>query len=77
VHEISSGPLREAAIVQLEVVRQLLAGYAAQAGVADRENFSYQMQTLMMGAMVSALRGDLDAAQRAREVAASWIGLAQ
>ncbi len=77
LHEISSGPVRDAAIAELEGVRQMLEAYAAQAGVSDPEAFSYQMQTLMMGAMVSALRGDRDAAQRARTVAACWLSVAQ
>jgi hypothetical protein len=46
----------------------MLADHAAQARVDDAESFSHQMQILMMGSMVSALRGDLDAAQRARRL---------
>ena len=57
----------------IPVVRRMLADHAAQAGVGDPEAFAYQMQILMMGAMLSALRGDLEAAKRAREIAAAWL----
>ena len=73
LHEVSSGPIHDAAVHELEEVRRMLADHAAQAGVDDAETFSYQIQILMMGSMVSALRGDLDAAQRAREIAAAWL----
>jgi len=73
LHEVPEGPVREEATRQMELVRRMLADHAAQAGVGDPEAFAYQMQILMMGAMVSALRGDLDAAKRAREIAAAWL----
>jgi AcrR family transcriptional regulator len=73
VHEIPAGPLYEAAVRQMELVREMLAEHAAETGVAEPESFAYQMQILMMGAMVSALRGDLDAARRAREIAVVWL----
>jgi AcrR family transcriptional regulator len=73
LHEIPDGPLHEQATCQLEIVRRMLADHAAQAGVGDPEAFAYQIQVLMMGAMVSALRGDLEAAKRAREIAAAWL----
>lgn len=67
--EFPGGLVHDAAVRQLDLVRAMLAEDAAEAGVARPEEFSYQIQILMMGSMVSALRGDLDAAQRAREVA--------
>lgn len=73
LHEIPDGPLHEQATRELELVRGMLADHAAQAGVGDPEAFAHQMQILMMGAMASALRGDLDAAKRAREIAAAWL----
>ena len=72
-HEIPDGPVHDQAVRQLEIVRRMLADHAAQAGVGDAEAFAYQMQILMMGAMASALRGDLEAAGRAREIAAGWL----
>jgi len=77
LHEVPSGPIHDAAVRELEEVRKMLADHAAQARVDDAESFSYQMQILMMGSMVSALRGDLDAAQRARHIAAAWLAQAK
>jgi AcrR family transcriptional regulator len=53
---------------QLEVVREVLREPAEQAGLRDPEAIAYQLQTLMLGAIVSATRGDLLAARRAREL---------
>jgi AcrR family transcriptional regulator len=65
-------PHREAAR-QLEVIRTLLEGHARSAGIAKPEEFSHQLQILMMGAIVSASRGDLDAARRARGIAEALL----
>jgi AcrR family transcriptional regulator len=62
-------PVHQEAAHQLEVIRELLQDHAQQAGVRDPEAVGYQMQILMIGAIVAATRGDLDAARRAREVA--------
>lgn len=62
-------PLHEAAVQHLAIIEDLLEGYAEQAGMADTEEVALQLQTLMMGSIVSAGRGDLDAARRARRVA--------
>jgi AcrR family transcriptional regulator len=62
-------PVHQEAAHQLEVIREMLQDHAQQAGVDDPEAVAYQMQILMLGAIVSATRGDLDAAQRARELA--------
>ncbi len=73
LHEFDDGPVHEATVRQMDLVRALLAEYAVQAGVARPEEFSHQIQSLTLGSMVSALRGDLDAAQRARMVAALML----
>ena len=73
LHEVPDGPVHEATIRQIDLVRAMLAEYAAEAGVARPEEFSYQIQILMLGSMVSALRGDLDAARRAGKVAALML----
>jgi AcrR family transcriptional regulator len=65
----SNDSIRQSAVAQLEAVRKMIEGQAEQAGAPDPENTSYQLQGLMMGAIVSATRGDLDAARRARAVA--------
>lgn len=69
LHEVPSGPVREETIRQLGLVRKLLETHAGEAGVEHPEEFSFKMQALMIGAMVLALRGDLEAARRGREVA--------
>jgi hypothetical protein len=51
------------------VIRDILRDHAQQAGVGSPEEIAYQLQILMMGAIVSASRGDRRAAGRARELA--------
>jgi len=63
------GPIYESAATHLATIRELIAGWAVRAGAADAETTAYQLQTLMMGAIVSAARGDRDAAGRSRELA--------
>src|SRR5437764_8638800 len=58
-------PIHRKAIHHLEVLRSMLEEYAAQAGVKSPVEVSYQLQLLMMGAIVSASRGDGQAATRA------------
>jgi AcrR family transcriptional regulator len=65
----SADPVHRAAVRQLEEVRLLIRRVAEVAGTGDAELLSYQMQMLLMGAIVSATRQDHDAARRAREVA--------
>ena len=62
-------PVHQQAARQLELVRKILQDLAQQAGLGDPEQVSRQIHILMMGSIVAAARGDLDAAQRAREVA--------
>jgi AcrR family transcriptional regulator len=65
----NADPVHQEAVHQLEVIRQIVQDQAEQAGARDPEALAYQMQILMMGAIVSAARGDLAAGQRARELA--------
>lgn len=58
---------------QLDLIRVMLEEHARQAGAHDPESTGYQVQILMMGAIVSATRGDKNAARRARAVAALLI----
>jgi AcrR family transcriptional regulator len=62
----SNDPIHREAARHLGVVREILERYAEQAGARNPEEMSYQMQILMMGAIVSARRGDLEAGRRAR-----------
>jgi AcrR family transcriptional regulator len=68
VHD-TTDPIEEASVRHLDVIRAMLEHHAEQAGIASPEKVAYQLQLLMMGAIVSARRGDLDAASRARELA--------
>jgi AcrR family transcriptional regulator len=65
----SADPIHQAAVRQLEVIRKKIEAHAEQAGAQEPENTAYQLQGLLMGAIVSATRGDLAAARRARAVA--------
>jgi AcrR family transcriptional regulator len=62
-------PVHRTAVHQLAVITEIVQDLARRAGLADPVNAGYQIQILMMGAIVSATRGDLDAARRARELA--------
>jgi AcrR family transcriptional regulator len=65
--------VHKSTVKRLAVVRELLEVYAAQAAASDPEGASYELQILLMGAIVSAGRGDLDAARRARGLVASLL----
>lgn len=75
--EIPSGPLHQAAAARLEEVRAFVVTCAEQAGARDPEMLSHQIQILMMGAIVSALRGDREAGRRAQEVAVALLATAR
>jgi AcrR family transcriptional regulator len=57
------------AVRQLEVIRVLLSTHAEQAKASNPDEIGYQLQILMMGAIVAASRGDHEAARRARVLA--------
>jgi AcrR family transcriptional regulator len=61
--------LHQEAVAHLDVIRELLEGHAELAKLRRPQEAARQMQLLMLGAIVSAGRGDLDAARRARELA--------
>src|SRR6478672_2667098 len=61
--------IHRAAVRHLNVIQAVLEGYARQAGAANPTDTACQLQVLMMGAIVSASRGDIDSARRARRVA--------
>jgi hypothetical protein len=65
----NGSPLHLRAAHHLEVIRAIVEDSAEQAGIASPEKVAYQLQILMMGSIVSASRGDLEAARRARELA--------
>jgi AcrR family transcriptional regulator len=65
--------VHRAAVDELELVRQMVERHVGESGASGSRDLSYQLQILMMGAIVSATRGDLDAARRARPLAERLI----
>ena len=63
-----SDPIHHEAARQIEAVREIIEKLAREAGARDPEALSHQQLIVMMGATVSATRGDLDAGRRAREL---------
>ena len=63
-------PARAASVRHLSVIREFLAGLAAEAGVADPDAFARQWHILMKGSIVAAAEGDTQAAARAQELGA-------
>ena len=69
-----SDPLHEAAAHHLAVIRGFIEDLARQAGVEHPGEIAFQLQLLMIGAIVAAGRGDLDSARRARSTAELILG---
>jgi AcrR family transcriptional regulator len=68
--EMGAGhPLDTASAVHLENIRSFLGGLAVEAGIADPDAFARTWHILMKGAIVAAMEGDTEAAQRAKSVA--------
>jgi AcrR family transcriptional regulator len=61
-------PGRVASVRHLSVIREFLAGLAAEAGVVDPAAFAHQWHILMKGSIVAAAEGDVEAAARAQEL---------
>src|SRR5579862_424031 len=66
-------PVARACVSQLERIRDVLRGFAADAGLHDVDNFAHALQILMQGAIVHAAEGDVDAARRAQSMARDLI----
>jgi len=69
-HAESGHPLRKASQRHIDTIRLFIRGLAVEAQVPDREEFAKQWQILMMGSIVAAYAGDLDAASRTKAVGA-------
>jgi AcrR family transcriptional regulator len=61
-------PVRNAAVRHIETIRALLRQWIKDAGVRNSDRFARQWQILMMGSIIAAYAGDLNAAKRAREL---------
>ncbi len=59
-------PLRDATVRHIETIRLFIRQLAEDANVRDADGFARQWQMLMMGSIVAAYAGDLDAARRAK-----------
>lgn len=67
------GPVARACVGHLEQIRDILRGFAADAGLRDVDNFAHASHILMQGAVAHAEEGDVDAAKRARSMARDLI----
>jgi AcrR family transcriptional regulator len=67
-HHNDPSPVRAAAVSGLDHVSELVRRLSQEAGVLDPA-FPRQIQMLMLGSIIGALRGRLDAAQEARSAA--------
>ncbi len=61
-------PIREASNRQLANVRAIVGSLAAEAGVAQPDDFAHKWQIVLIGAIVAATEGDRRAASRARDL---------
>jgi hypothetical protein len=66
-------PVHRESVRHLGAIRAVFETYAQDAGAANPREVSYQLQILCMGAIVSARRGDSEAARRARVLAAPLL----
>jgi AcrR family transcriptional regulator len=66
-------PVYAATVRHLSTIERVLETYAEQAGASNAPEAAYQLQTILMGAIVSASRGDQDAARRIRPLVASML----
>jgi AcrR family transcriptional regulator len=64
-----ANPVRAAAATGLENVRAFIRGLAEDAGAHDPDVVAVQIQMLLLGAIVVAVSGRLEAARQARDVA--------
>jgi AcrR family transcriptional regulator len=66
-------PAGRASIAYLANIRELVAGFAADAGLQDPSEFARSWHILMKGAIVQAAEGDRQAALRAKSMGAMLI----
>ena len=66
-------PLGRASVEHLTYIRGLVSGLAADAGLAEPEEFAYSWHILMKGAIINAVEGDGAAARRAQAMGRSLI----
>jgi AcrR family transcriptional regulator len=62
-------PIGQASVVHLANIRTILRELAEEAGLRDPDGFARKWHILMKGSIVSAAEGDVEAAQRAKQIA--------
>jgi AcrR family transcriptional regulator len=72
--DMHAHPVRRATLRHIGNIRSFLERLARDAGVSDADGFARQWQILMMGSIVFAYAGDLDAARRAKAVGLRLLG---
>lgn len=60
--------IRRASVGHLAAIREFLEELAAEAGIANPDDFARRWHILMKGSIVSAQEGDREAAHRAQEI---------
>ena len=67
------GPIGQACIDHMDNIRKIVSDRARRAGLRDITAFSGDWNILMKGSIVAAAEGDVQAARRARTMAAALI----
>jgi AcrR family transcriptional regulator len=70
-------PVHKEAVRHLAEIKDVLVTYAEQAGATHPREVAAQLQIILIGAIVSARRGELDAARAAQPVAALLLASAR
>lgn len=68
-----SSPVLRASVAAFAEIRKLLRGVVEEAEIARPEELAGQWHGLMMGSIILAMSGDLDAAQRARRAGGTLL----
>jgi AcrR family transcriptional regulator len=68
-----TSPIGAASVLGLVEVQAWVSRLAKEAGIRDADGFARGWQTLMLGSIISADAGDLEAAKRAREIGACLL----
>jgi AcrR family transcriptional regulator len=66
-------PVRQAAVRHLGNIRSFIRQLASDAGIRSPDEFAGQWQILMVGSIVAAYAGDLDAARKAKAVGQRFL----
>lgn len=66
-------PVRKEIHRRLDVIRGILERFLEEAAVRNPREVAYQLQNLMIGAIVSASRADVDAARRMKPLVAGLL----